>query len=658
MMFAGGSVAALLRNAVFDGYQRWFPLTRTAAPVVIVNIDEASLAELGQWPWPRTRVAELIQRIESHRPAAIGVDLFFPEPDRFSPALLAEALPLIPGDLADALKSFPSTDAALAAAVAQSNVVLGVAGMPTLDVRFPYPPRNAPIKIGGKRELMLKRYPGHLQTLPEIDRRAKGRGLMSNDSSDGVIRTAPLLAMIQNTLVASLGLETLRVASGGQIVVVDQPGGGVALKLAELTIPIQRDGTVWIRYSRHDPARFVSAAEVMNGKVDPQRLADKVVLLGLSGLGLLDHRITALGESVPGVEIHAQLIEQMLAGVDLARPRWAAALEVLLLTLAGVLVIVYAPRFRVQRVWAVVGMATLLWVALCIAAFLHGGVLIDFAWPLAGVVVALAIMQAGALAVSDRAQRVLREGAARATGELGAGQRIQMGLLPNPANLFGGDTRFSLAAALAPARTVGGDFYDCFWLDSNRVFFAVADVSGKGLPAALFMAASKSNLKSAVLLNNGDLSAALKSMDDELSRQNPEQLFITIFAAVLDARQGTLTTINAGHDAPLLWREGQVAALERASGPPLGVVEALTYEVQRVALQPGDRLLVITDGITEAIDAKGRFFGAERLMHSFEQLGSASPEQIVVSIKAEVDAFAAGVEAADDLTLMCLEWRA
>lgn len=652
-----GTFARLIRNAVFDGYQRAFPLERKAAPVVIVTIDERSLAALGQWPWPRTRVAELINRIEAQRPAAIGVDLFFPEPDGFSPAQLVDALPLVPGDLAAALKAFPSTDAVLAAAVAKSNVVLGVAGMPAVDPRFPYPPRVAPIAIQTSRPLSLLNFAGHLQSLPEIDRRAKGRGLMSNDSRDGVVRTALMLANIQDRIVPSLSVETLRVASGGRIAVVDRKDGGVAIRLAELTVPIQRDGTMWIRYSHHDPARFVSAVDVMTGLLDPARIAGKLVLLGNSGLGLVDHRITALGERVPGVEIHAQLIEQMFAGIDLTRPRWAVALELAMLVLAGLAIIVWAPRFRVQRVWGVAGLLAMAWVALGFAGFVQGGLLIDAAWPLIGLFGALAIMQAGTLAEADRSQRILRETAARVNGELDAGQRIQMGLLPIPANLFGGDARFNLAAALTPARSVGGDFYDCFWLDSHRVFFAVADVSGKGLPAALFMASSKSHLKSAVLLANGELARALAAVEDELSRENPEQLFITLFAAILDTRSGNLATINAGHDAPLLWRKGEVRALERASGPPLGVVEGIRYEVQRVDLQPGDRLLAITDGVTEAVNAKGAFYGLDRVKHLLDATAGRSAQGIVDALKADVEAFARGVDPADDVTMMCLEWR-
>ncbi len=658
-MFLGPPPVMLLRNAVFDAYQRLFPRERHEAPVIIVEIDEKSLAALGQWPWPRSRIADLIDRIQLHQPAVIGIDLLFAEPDRFSPAMMAEALPVMPTEMAEKLATLPTTDQLLAQAFRRSNVVLGVAGLPNVDARFPYPPRAAPMSLDAQQPLeRLRRYAGHLQSLPELDRAAKGRGLLSNEAPDGVVRRALLLCRVQDTIVPSLGLEMLRVATGGNLAVERRRFGTYGVSLAGLDFPMQADGTVWLHAARHDPERFVSALDVLNGKADGARIANKLVLIGISGLGLQDFRLTSLGESVPGAEVHAQLIEQLFAGRDLSRPRWMVVTEMVLLLLGGAAAVAWSPRFRVQRVWgAAIGVSAGIVVS-GFAAFLWAGVLADWSWILIGWFGALAVMQAGTLAEADRVQRELRESAARMEGELDAGKRIQMGLLPNPSNLFGGDPRFAIAATLAPARIVGGDFYECFWLDSHRVFFAVADVSGKGLPAALFMAASKSHLKSAVLLSDGNLPAMMSAMEAELSRENPEQLFITVFAAVLDVLGGTLTSINAGHDAPLLANAaGSVGTLARASGPPLGVAEGMIYTQDSRTLAKGDKLLVFTDGVTEALNAKGEFYGGERLRGVFAAACAGKPYEIVDAVAGAVDQFSKGTEAADDVTLMCLEWR-
>src|SRR5258707_10804425 len=155
-------------------------------------------------------------------------------------------------------------------------------------------------------------------------------------------------------------------------------------------------------------------------------------------------------------------------------------------------------------------------------------------------VLILAAMRARARAEADRQRRALREAQARVAGELEAARRIQMGLLPVPGELFGAEQRFSLEALLEPARTVGGDFYDCFMLDEDHVFFLVGDVSGKGLAASLFMALSKSLLKSIALRGARDPAAIFNQANAEISRDNPETLFVTALAGMLDARTGRL----------------------------------------------------------------------------------------------------------------------
>src|SRR5258707_13477346 len=151
-------------------------------------------------------------------------------------------------------------------------------------------------------------------------------------------------------------------------------------------------------------------------------------------------------------------------------------------------------------------------------------------------VLILAAMRAATLAEADRQRRALREAQARVAGELEAARRIQMGLLPKPGELFAAERRFTLEALLEPARTVGGDFYDCFMLDGDRLFFLVGDVSGKGLAASLFMALSKSLLKSIGLRDAGDPAAILTRAKAEISRDTRRRLFATAFAAVLEAR--------------------------------------------------------------------------------------------------------------------------
>ena len=237
-----------------------------------------------------------------------------------------------------------------------------------------------------------------------------------------------------------------------------------------------------------------------------------------------------------------------------------------------------------------------------LAAF-KAGTLIDVAGPALGTLLVFGALLAATLAEADRQRRALREAQARVAGELEAARRIQMGLLPSPQRLFAGEARFSLDARLEPARVVGGDFYDCFMLDAHRLFFTVADVSGKGLAASLFMALAKSLLKSIALRSGADPGAILVQASAEIARDNPESFFVTAFAAILDARSGMLEFCNAGHEPPYLCRPGRTPErLEHAGGPPLCVVEGFAYASARCTLAAGESLCVLTDGVTEAMD--------------------------------------------------------
>jgi len=603
---------------------------------VIVEIDERTLDLKGQWPWPRTVVAELIEAIADAKPAAIGVDLLFVEPDR----------------------STPGADALLAKAVQGRNVVLGIAGLERRDRRYPFPPQAAPVRFSGMRELPLRRYDGHLQSRPEINKAAAGRGLLSADSSDRIVRRVPLIARIGQVVVPALSLETLRVATGTPALRVEDRGRErVQIVLGDVAIPVQSDGSFYVYFSPHDPHRYVSAADVFSGDAAAELLAGKVVLIGVSGLGLLDFQATPLGERIPGVEVHAQILEQIFDDAYLRRPAGAAWIEALILLLAGFAFILFVPEVRPAARAALLGGALAAIIGGGLLAF-KGGLLFNAAAPAIGALLFFGATVAATLAEADRQQRLLREAQARVAGELEAARRIQMGLLPSPRERFKAETRFAVDALLEPARSVGGDFYDCFMLDDDRLFFVVADVSGKGLAASLFMALSKALLKSIALRRGDDPAYILARASKEINRDNREALFVTALAGVLDPRTGKLVVCNAGHEPPVICRPG--GKPERSTdpgGPPLCVIRDYAYQSVEHTLARGEWFCVITDGVTEAMDERGRLYGMPRVLETLDALQSAAPDVVIGALRDDVRRYAGRAEQSDDITLLCVRWN-
>jgi len=371
-----------LRDSAVDLQQRLSPRERTSAPATIVEIDERSLAAYGQWPWPRSRLAALLERIHAAQPAAVGLDLLFPEPDRYSPAALAEALPQIPPDVSGRLRALPGNDALLAGAMRGRPVVLAVAGLERIDDGTPLPA-----------------FSSRLASIAELTRAAAGQGLISSASATRVVRRMPVAGRIEGTLVPALALEMFRVATRAPaFALASRPDGLLEAAVGDIRVPAQADGLAWLRFSRHDPLRYVSAAAVLEGRADPELLRSKLVLIGVTGLGLVDHVETPLGERVPGVELHAQLIEQIFDGTFLVRPRWAAWLEAGMLAAAVLVLMLVVPARRVTVSVAVFAALLALIAAAALGAFRLKGVLLDAAMPMLGIALSFGLLLAATLA--------------------------------------------------------------------------------------------------------------------------------------------------------------------------------------------------------------------------------------------------------------------
>ncbi len=239
--------------------------------------------------------------------------------------------------------------------------------------------------------------------------------------------------------------------------------------------------------------------------------------------------------------------------------------------------------------------------------------------------------------------------------ELSVARRIQQAIVPHR---FPNDARVALYGAMIPAREVGGDFFDFFWIDDERLGFAIGDVAGKGVPAALFMAVTRSVLK-AVAMGGLSPGVCLRRVNELLFPESVPGVFVTLFYGVLNTATGSVEYANAGHNEPVLLRQNGAAPslLERTGGVPVAAVREFAYTSHHLVLEPGDRLLLYTDGVTEAMNGARAQFEVERLLSTLAGLGEASPQQLVESVVEHVRAFVDGAEAHDDLTMLALAAR-
>jgi adenylate cyclase len=344
------------RVRTFDTFQVIAPRVKTAKPVRIVNIDERSLAKFGQWPWPRTRVADLVTNLTRLGAVAIGFDIMFAEPDRLNPAAAADSIRNLDEETRSKLRALPSNDDVLADAMRHSRVVLGETGLPyvvaELDKELPV---TGLAMLGEDPQRFMLRFPGLLRSTPVLEAAAAGRGLLTVwTERDGIVRRVPVIMQAQGVTMPSLGFEMLRVATGSDTILIKSSEAGiVSVAVKGLAVPTDRNGQIWVHFAHYDPSIYVSAADVLEGNVDPDIIAGRLVLIGTSAAGLLDIKTTPVSPVMPGVEIHAQVLEAALTGQLLSQPPWGPLAEFLAAMILGIAIIWVAPTFGPKSLIAV-----------------------------------------------------------------------------------------------------------------------------------------------------------------------------------------------------------------------------------------------------------------------------------------------------------------
>src|SRR6186713_2934531 len=396
-----------LRVRVFDFFQVLHPRQATERPVVIVDIDEKSLNSLGQWPWPRTRIADIITRLTQMGALVVAFDVVFAEPDRMSPGIAADTFRDIDEAMRAKLRTLPSNDAVLADAFRKSRVVVGESGLPFAVAEASG--AQLPIGIatmGGDARPFLLNFPGLLRNVPTLEQAASGRGLFTiRPERDGIIRRVPVVMQAQGAIMPSLTLEMLRVASGSNTVLIRSDHAGVqSAAIPGFVIATDRNGQLWIHFAPHDKDRYISAVDVLEGRVPSDRVAQRLVLIGTSAVGLLDSKTTPVDPLMPGVEVHAQVLENILTNSVLSQPNWAIAAEFLAALVLGLLVIAFAPMFGPTTLVAVGALFATVLIGTSWYFYVQNRLLFDFTYPLlSSVLVYLTLMFSNYM--SEEAQR-------------------------------------------------------------------------------------------------------------------------------------------------------------------------------------------------------------------------------------------------------------
>ena len=354
----------ILRDKTFDVFQQIKP--REPPPdgypigVRIIDLDDESLQALGQWPWPRTRVAALVKKLaDDYHVAAVAFDIVFAEPDRTSPNQLVSTLEDLTPQMRAELLSLPDNDEVLAQTIANRPVILGQATIPRGD-----PPAKDDVpRIRGfaaqdmtpgdhhQAQDFVLNFRNVQRNLPELEKAAAGIGLFSfYPDEDNIVRRVPLAVAVNGELYPALSVEALRVVlermygKAQSMLLRYDAGGATSISIGpKFKLSTDRTGHAWIYYGTYTRDRYVSAKDVMDGSAPLDKLANSIAILGTSAAGLQDIRATPLSEGLPGVEVHAQILENILSGIFLTRDKYAPFWEVGAIVISGLLIMITLP---------------------------------------------------------------------------------------------------------------------------------------------------------------------------------------------------------------------------------------------------------------------------------------------------------------------------
>ncbi len=633
----------------FDLYQKVFA-EKKDSDVVIIDIDENSLGKFGQFPWNRKVFADILDKINESNPKAIGFDIFFTEKDKQSPDEIIKSYGLIPSDIAE-LQKLKSPDEIFSEKLKQSKSIIAVLGsnVPSHS-NYDRKAKARFLSKGGDPKKFTYQYPYSIGSLEVLEKDVKGLGSISFlDQSDGIIRSLPLVVQFNKKIYPTMGLEMVRVGSKQKNIYVELNEVGIQrISARPYKIDSDPNGIIWIKYKKSDKNQYISASDVYDGKFQSDFFTDKYVLIGASAQGLFDLVKTPLGITIPGVEVHANVIENILDQSYLIRNPNTYIFELLFSIIVALITFILSQKIKPKLSLTIFFGNILAIIVIGFYIYKFRSELVDMSYPifivtvtfLAGLYFRFIEENKIALDNLQKEAKLLKE------RELAAG--VQKSLFPDISKFEN-----FIFAKNVPARDVSGDYFDVVRATPEEYFFTLADVSGKGVKAGMYMAKASSIFRTLTNLKF-PLEKVVFGVNNELVEAKFKGMFVTAVFGKLNIKTGELVFINAGHESILTFDQDKNYEYIKSEMPPIGIVKYFTESmVKSNTMNLKDKTFVVyTDGVTEGYLKNGEELGAEGVQKIIDGMSEVTPKTIVESIEKELNWGAEKLR--DDITCMAI----
>ncbi len=633
----------------FDLYQKVFAKKKDS-DVVIIDIDEKSLGKFGQFPWNRTVFAKILDQLNTSDPKAIGFDIFFTEKDKQSPEEIIKSYGLIPSDVAE-LQNLKSPDDLFAEKLKESKSIIAVLGsnVPS-HTNYDRKAKARFLSKGGDPFEFTYSYPFSIGSLEVLENNVKGLGSISFlDQLDGIIRSLPLIVQLNKKLYPTIGLEMVRVGEKQKNIYVELNEVGInRISARPHKIDSDPNGIIWIKYKKSQKKQYISASDVYEGNFDKSFFQNKYVLIGASAQGLFDLVKTPLGITIPGVEVHANVIENILDKSYLVRNPNTYIFELLFSIIVALVTFILSQKIKPRYSLSIFFGNILAIIIIGFSVYKFKSQLVDISYPLFIVTVTFLtglyfrFIEENKLALENlqKEAKLLKE------RELAAG--VQKSLFPDISKFEN-----FIFARNVPARDVSGDYFDVVRSTPEEYFFTLADVSGKGIKAGMYMAKASSIFRTLTNLKY-PIEKVVFGVNNELVEAKFKGMFVTAVFGKLNIKTGEMVFINAGHESILTFDQNKNYEYIKSEMPPIGIVKYFSESmVKSNTINMKDKTFVVyTDGVTEGYLQNGEELGSEGVQNIINNISEVTPKAIVESIEKKLNWGAEKLR--DDITCMAI----
>ena len=579
-----------IENISYDAYQSLFIEKSTFDEVVIIDIDEKSIGEIGQFPWRRDIFANLIQKLNQYGVSVITFDVFFSEDDKQNPKKILEEFNIKNDTVLD-------SDQKLLESIQSSNVVLPVLGdISKYNKDNPSKPKTNIVSKGGDPSDYIYSFKNKITSLEKFNNAAKGVGTISYlDSSDAVLRSLPIFLKIENDIWPALSLETLRVLHDHKSILINSDEAGINLiKTRKYQIEPDANAIVHINYKKFDKENYISAVDVLNQNINANKLRDKIAIVGSSAQGIFDFVKIPNGNVIPGVETHVHMIENIINNDFIIKNTFTTITENLLLVISLILALIIPNKILPK--FSIVFFGGLIFILLSssIIAYQFNYFIDVFYIILSSSLLFLTTLyfrylRENEIALDNEKKQIILKREREIAGE------VQKKLFPEVFE----DSKLIYAKNI-PARDVSGDYYDYIRVNDNEIYFTLADVSGKGIKAGILMANASSVFRSLAKLEK-PVSTIARYVNNQVSDSSYQGMFITAVIGKINIEKQEVEYINHGHEPIMIFDREYNFEYIKSSLPPLGIMKFDEDSFFKTSVKniKDKTLLIYTDGVTE-----------------------------------------------------------